>query len=100
MVLYISLSMKNIEESWGKTKAKGEKTQRDVSLYLNFLSELSFLSHLLVFILKPVILLKIVHFYLYIQKKVSITCNFWIISYPYPHYNFNQATFNTNISLL
>ena len=48
------------------------------------------------FIFKPVILLKIVHFYLYIQKKVNITCNSWIISYPYPYYNFYQAFFKTN----
>ena len=68
--------------------AKGEKTERDVSLYLNFLSELSLLSHIVLVIFKPVILLKIVHFYLYIQKKVNITCDSWIFSYPYPYYNF------------
>ena len=43
---------------------KGEKTERDVSLYLNFLSELSLSNHMLLFIFKLVILLKIVHFYL------------------------------------
>ena len=43
------------EEYWrelGQNKGERGKTQREVSLYLNFLSELSFLSHLLVFILK------------------------------------------------
>ena len=69
----------------GKTTVKGEKTEQDVSLYLNFLLELSLSSHMLLFIFKPVILLKIVHFYLYVQKKVNITCNSWITSYPYPH---------------
>ena len=43
---------------------------------------------MLLLIFKPVILLKIVDFYLYIQKKVNITRNSWIISYPYPDYNF------------
>ena len=52
-------------------KFEGEKTERNVSLY--FLSELS-LSYMLLFIFKPVILLKILHFYLilYIQKKKVI----------------------------
>ena len=90
--------MKNIEES-RQNNMEGEKTARDVSLY--FLSELS-LSYMLLFIFKPVILLKILHLYLilYIQKKkVNITCNSWITSYPYPHYNFYQGFFNklTNI---
>ena len=62
--------MKNIEES-RQNNIEGEKTERDVSLY--FLSELS-LSYMLLFIFKPVILLKILHFYLilYIQKKKLI----------------------------
>ena len=62
--------MKNIEES-RQNNIEGEKTERDVSLY--FLSELS-LSYMLLFIFKPVILLKILHFYLilYIQKKKVI----------------------------
>ena len=62
----------------GKTTVKGEKTEQDVSLCLNFLLELSLSSHMLLFIFKPVILLKI-------KKKVNITCNSWITSYPYPH---------------
>ena len=36
--------MKKIEKSWqnnGERESKGEKTERDVRLYLNFLSELS-----------------------------------------------------------
>ena len=36
--------MKKIEKSWqnnGKRGSKGEKTEREVRLYLNFLSELS-----------------------------------------------------------
>ena len=36
--------MKKIEKSWqnnGKRESKGEKTEREVRLYLNFLSELS-----------------------------------------------------------
>ena len=36
--------MKKIEKSWqnnGEREPKGEKTERDVRLYLNFLSELS-----------------------------------------------------------
>ena len=36
--------MKKIEKSWqnnGKGESKGEKTEREVRLYLNFLSELS-----------------------------------------------------------
>ena len=62
--------MKNIEES-RQNNIEGEKTERDVSLY--FLSELS-LSYMLLFIFKPVVLLKILHFYLifYIQKKKVI----------------------------
>ena len=62
--------MKNIEES-RQNNIEGEKTERDVSLY--FLSELS-LSYMILFIFKPVILLKILHFYLilYIQKKKVI----------------------------
>ena len=62
--------MKNIEES-RQNNIEGEKTERDVSLY--FLSELS-LSYMLLFIFKPVILLKILHFYLIldIQKKKLI----------------------------
>ena len=62
--------MKNIEES-RQNNIEGEKTERNVSLY--FLSELS-LSYMLLFIFKPVILLKILHFYLilYIQKKKVI----------------------------
>ena len=42
--MYISLAMKKIEKSWqnnGERESKGEKTERDVRLYLNFLSELS-----------------------------------------------------------
>ena len=96
IVLYISLSMKKIDESRQNNGERGKnRKRRNVSLYLNFLSELSLLSHmpLLLFIFKPV---KIVHFYLYIQKKVNITGNSWIISYPYTHYNFYQACFNTN----
>ena len=99
IVLDISLSMMKIDESRQNNGERGKnRTRRNVSLYLNFLSELSLLSHmlLLLFIFKPVILLKIVHFYLYIQKKVNIACNSWIISYPYTHYNFYQAFFNTN----
>ena len=38
-------------------------------------------------------------FFLYIQKKVNITCDSWIFSYPYLLYNFYQEFFNTNISL-
>ena len=62
--------MKNIEES-RQNNIEGEKTERNVSLY--FLSELS-LSYMLLFIFKPVVLLKILHFYLifYIQKKKVI----------------------------
>ena len=62
--------MENIEES-RQNNIEGEKTERDVSLY--FLSELS-LSYMLLFIFKPVILLKILHFYLIldIQKKKLI----------------------------
>ena len=62
--------MKNIEEN-RQNNIEGEKTERDVSLY--FLSELS-LSYVLLFIFKPVVLLKILHFYLifYIQKKREI----------------------------
>ena len=62
--------MKNIEES-RQNNIEGEKTERDVSLY--FLSELS-LSYMLLFIFKPVVLLKILNFYLifYIQKKKAI----------------------------
>ena len=62
--------MKNVEES-RQNNIEGEKTERDASLY--FLSELS-LSYMLLFIFKPVILLKILHFYLilYIQKKKLI----------------------------
>ena len=62
--------MKNIEES-RQNNIEGEKTERNVSLY--FLSELS-LSYMLLFVFKPVILLKILHFYLilYIQKKKVI----------------------------
>ena len=36
--------MKKIEKSWqnnGKRESKGKKTEREVRLYLNFLSELS-----------------------------------------------------------
>ena len=64
--------MKKIEKSWqnnGKRESKGEKTEREVRLYLNFLSELSL--YLFIYIFKPVNLLKIVHFYLYIQKQVK-----------------------------
>ena len=76
--------MKKIKGA-GKTTVKGEKTEQDISLYVNFLLELSLSSYMLLIIFKPVILLKIIHFYLYVQKKVNITCNSWIISYPYPH---------------
>ena len=66
----------------------------DISLYsLYFPLELN-LSYMLLFRFKPVIwgviLLKIVHFNLYSQKKklIIITCNLFITAYPYPHYNF------------
>ena len=45
---------------------------------------------MLPFMFKPVILLKIFHFCLYIPKKVNTSCNSWITSYPYPHYNFTE----------
>ena len=90
--------MKNIEES-RQNNIEGEKTERDVSLY--FLSELS-LSYMLLFIFKPVVLLKILHFYLifYIQKKKVILLVIpGLLHIRYPHYNFYQAFFNklTNI---
>ena len=85
IVLYISHYRWRKLKGAGKTTVKGEETEQDVSLYLNFLLELRLSSHMLLFIFKPVILLKIVHFYLYIQKKVNITFNSWITSYPSPH---------------
>ena len=57
------------EENWGepaKQQRKG-KTERDVSLYLYFLTDISL--YLLLFKFKLVILLKIIHFSSCIPKK-------------------------------
>ena len=50
---------------------------------------------MLLFIFKQVILPKIVYFFVLSEKKINFTCSSWITSYPYLHYNFYQAFFNT-----
>ena len=46
---------------------------------------------MLLFMFKPVILLfQSFIFVCTFRKKVNISCNSWITSYPYPHYNFTE----------
>ena len=84
--MYISLSLRKIEESRQINNEK-EKTERDVSSYLNFFSELSLYASV-TFIFKEVILLKISFLIVHAEKKVKITFNSWTSSHPYPHYIF------------
>ena len=90
----IEFSHRKVKTYWwrklkraGKTTADGEKTQRDVSLYWwIFLSELLLCFY---FIFKAIILLKIIHFWLYIQsKKLSLLVIHGLLHILIPHYDF------------
>ena len=83
--VYFSVDEQNCSKP-AKQQRKG-KTERDASLRFAFYRNyFAFYLLKIRLIFKSAISLKFIHFRLCIQnKRVNITCNSWITSYPYPH---------------